>query len=49
MKIEDGKVFPINYHGSAHIFALTEATGLISIPVGVSELKEGEVVDVRQI
>ncbi len=49
VKIEDGKVFPINYHGSAHIFALTEATGLISIPVGVSELKEGEVVDVRQI
>jgi molybdopterin molybdotransferase len=49
VKVENGKVWPIDYHGSAHIFALTEATGLISIPVGISELKEGEVVDVRQI
>jgi molybdopterin molybdotransferase len=49
IKIVDGKVWPIKYHGSAHIFALTEANAWISIPVGVSTLNEGEIVDVRQI
>ncbi len=49
VKIEDGKIWPIEYHGSAHIFALTEANAWISIPVGVSTLNEGEIVDVRQI
>ena len=49
VKIKDGKVWPLEYHGSAHIFALTEAQGLIAIPVGTTLLKEGEIVDVRQI
>jgi molybdopterin molybdotransferase len=49
VKIKSGKVWTINYHGSAHIFALTQADGLVSIPVGVSTLNEGEIVDVRQI
>jgi len=49
VKIEDGKIWPIDYHGSAHIFALTEANAWISIPVGVSTLNEGDIVDVRQI
>ncbi len=49
VRIENAKAWPIVYHGSAHIQAMTQAHGLISIPVGVSELKEGELVDVRQI
>lgn len=46
---DEGKVFPLEYHGSAHINALTEAHGLIAVPIGRTALKEGELVDVRQI
>lgn len=46
---EQGRVIPIAYHGSAHVHALVFADGLISIPVGKTELKKGELVDVRQI
>ncbi len=49
VKIEDGKAWPVDYHGSAHIFALTEAHGWISVPQGVEKIKEGEIVNVRQI
>lgn len=47
--IIDGKVKPVEYHGSAHIHALSSADGIISFPIGVETLKEGELVDVRQI
>ncbi|MEA3317949.1 MAG: gephyrin-like molybdotransferase Glp, partial [Bacteroidota bacterium] len=47
--IKDGKIETIEYHGSAHIHALNKADGIISIPIGVNTLKEGEIVDVRQI
>ncbi len=49
VKIEGGRVFPEDYHGSAHIQALINADGFIMIPIGSTELKEGETVDVRQI
>jgi molybdopterin molybdotransferase len=49
VKIEDGRVFPKDYHGSAHIQALIDADGFIMIPIGSTELKEGDTVDVRQI
>lgn len=45
----DNKVMSIEYHGSAHIFALAKANGYIMIPIGVSEVKEGEFVDVRPL
>ena len=45
----DGKVEAIEYHGSAHISALAFADGIISIPIGVSEIKKGTIVSVRQI
>jgi len=45
----DNKVMTIEYHGSAHIFALAQANGYIMIPIGVSEVKEGEFVDVRPL
>jgi molybdopterin molybdotransferase len=44
-----GKIEPVDYHGSAHIHALTFANGFISIPIGVNEIKKGTIVDVRQI
>ena len=44
-----GGVLPVEYHGSAHIHSLCFADGLISIPVGVPEIKEGTSVHVRQI
>lgn len=40
---------PVEYHGSAHITALPQADGIMSVPVGVSELKKGEQIDVRQL
>jgi molybdopterin molybdotransferase len=45
----DGKVAQIDYHSSAHITALCEADGLICVPSGVTEIKEGATVVVRQI
>jgi len=47
--IDQGEVIPIEYHGSAHINALTQADGLISVPVGQTTLRKGELVHVRQI
>jgi molybdopterin molybdotransferase len=46
---EENKVANIEYHGSAHINALCEADGLICIPAGIAEVKEGTTVAVRQI
>jgi molybdopterin molybdotransferase len=45
----DGVVVRLEYHGSAHSGALCGADGLISVPVGVSEIKEGTIVRVRQV
>ena len=45
----NGKVAKIEYHGSAHINALCEADGLVCMPAGVAEIKEGTDVAVRQI
>ena len=47
--IENGEVKRVEYHGSAHIHALSSADGLIYFPVGQNTLKKGELVDVRQI
>jgi len=42
-------VEPIEYHGSAHIGALCDADGLISIDPGVAEIEKGATVRVRLI
>lgn len=50
MKINgQGEIIPMDYHGSAHINSLSDADGLIAVPIGKTELKKGEFVDVRQI
>ncbi len=46
---DDGSVSPVEYHGSAHITALADADGIISMPAGKSNLEKGEIVSVRQI
>jgi len=47
--IENGEVYPVDYHGSAHIHALSSAHGIISMEIGQAEIKKGEKVHVRQI
>ncbi len=47
--LEDGRVKCLQYHGSAHINALTDADGLLIFEKGVTELNENALVDVRQI
>lgn len=44
-----GEVFPTEYHGSAHIFSLPNSNAIMAVPLGVSELKKGDKVDVRSI
>lgn len=46
---EENKVINIEYHSPAHINALCEADGLICIPAGIAEVREGTSVAVRQI
>jgi len=45
---DSGGVRLAEYHGSAHANALCAADGLIAVPAGVSEMKKGTVVHVRQ-
>jgi molybdopterin molybdotransferase len=45
----EGKVSPVEYHGSAHISAFSRATGIISLPEGRKSVERGEIVSVRQI
>ena len=47
--IRNGEVFPLEYHGSAHINAYTLADGIISIPIGEQEIKKGTRIHVRQV
>lgn len=37
----DGKALPVRYHGSAHFFGLSQADGLVRLPIGVSRLEAG--------
>jgi molybdopterin molybdotransferase len=46
---DDGKAYPVEYHGSAHIHSYVFADGITFIEVGKQKLEIGELVDVRQI
>ncbi len=46
VKIVNGEVFPVEFHGSAHINSLCDAEGIISFPLGVLEIKKGQTVEV---
>lgn len=45
----NGGVVPLEYHGSDHIHSLSAADGMISIPVGITEIKKGTTVHVRSL
>ncbi|HRW62361.1 MAG TPA: molybdopterin molybdotransferase MoeA [Bacteroidales bacterium] len=47
--IGNGEVFPVDYHGSAHIHALSSAHGIVNMEIGQTIIKKGEMVHVRQI
>jgi molybdopterin molybdotransferase len=49
VKIMLNEVFPVEYHGSAHIHAYVEADGIIAVNIGETEIKKGTLVDVRQV
>lgn len=42
-------VLPLNFHGSAHMQALTQAEGIMQIKRGLKKFKKGIMVDVRPI
>jgi len=45
--IRESHVYPVNYHGSAHIHSYINATGMVAIEIGTTTLNKGETVDVR--
>lgn len=45
----EGRVVPLEYHGSAHINALTAAFGFMFVPTGQTRIEKGSIIDVRQI
>jgi len=46
--IKSGKVYPVEYHGSAHIHSYIFADGIVAVELGETKLEEGVLVDVRQ-
>ncbi len=49
VKILGSEVFPIEYHGSAHINAYTAANGIIAMDAEQTKLEKGLLTDVRQV
>jgi len=50
VKIDDNnEVIPVTFHGSAHIYALCYAQGFMRVEKGTVQIKQGEMVHVRQI
>jgi molybdopterin molybdotransferase len=47
--IREGAVFPVEYHGSAHINAYTVANGIMAIEIGITQVNKGEQVHVRPL
>jgi molybdopterin molybdotransferase len=44
---ENDEAIPVDYHGSAHIAALSYADGIIAVSEGISVIEKGEKVSVR--
>ena len=49
VRITNGELFPVNYHGSANIQALHGAHGFMVIEQGVPQIDKGAMADVRLI
>jgi molybdopterin molybdotransferase len=46
---DEGFVSPVEFHGSAHISAFSDAIGVITMQIGKLVIEKGEIVGVRQI
>jgi molybdopterin molybdotransferase len=46
---EDGSIYPMDYHGSAHVHSLAGADAIAAIPAGVKELRAGDRLEIRVI
>ncbi|MDD5090047.1 MAG: molybdopterin molybdotransferase MoeA [Candidatus Wallbacteria bacterium] len=49
VKIRDDLIFPVDYHGSAHINMACRIDGFVSIPIGVKSMAKGDIAYVRQV
>ncbi len=49
VNIRGGEIFPVEYHGSAHIHAYIDANAMMSVGSGITEIKKGEFADVRPL
>ncbi|MBW6460909.1 MAG: molybdopterin molybdotransferase MoeA [Bacteroidales bacterium] len=49
VEFRDGKAYPLEYHGSAHVFSLAKADALAAIPLGIKKLSAGDLIDVRPL
>ncbi|MCX6279889.1 MAG: molybdopterin molybdotransferase MoeA [Bacteroidetes bacterium] len=49
VQIRDGSVFPVDYHGSAHINAFTIADAIMIMEIGSTIINQGDLVHVRPI
>lgn len=47
VRIENGRIIPLEYHGSSHINALSDANGLIQLEKGLKHIEQGSKVTVR--
>lgn len=45
----DNQVIPVEFHGSAHISAMSGTFGIVSLPIGKQIIEKGEIVRVRQV
>ena len=49
VQIRDGRVYPLEYHGSAHIFSMATADAIAAIPFGTTKLSAGDLIDARPL
>jgi molybdopterin molybdotransferase len=49
VRVRQGRVTPVEFHGSSHLNALGEADGLIRVEKGISEIPRGTEIDVRPV
>lgn len=47
VRIENLEAVPVEYHGSAHINSLNDADGVMFVPIGITSIKKGSLIDVR--
>ena len=49
VRVAGDDVFPIEYHGSAHLSALSDTNGLLRIEQGINQIENGTEISVRRI